>query len=89
MLGGGNPVSGANPSGTGTILNYIGKHAYAYSGNVSVDGNHTTMVKMSTQNSYVVGTLQVGSSESGNDDIELILLLNNLCLVCLKKKMEC
>ena len=77
MLGGGNPVSGANPSGTGTILNYIGKHAYAYSGNVSVDGNHTTMVKMSTQNSYVVGTLQVGSSESGNDDIELILLLNN------------
>ena len=77
MLGVGNPVSGANPSGTGTILNYIGKHAYAYSGNVSVDGNHTTMVKMSTQNSYVVGTLQVGSSESGNDDIELILLLNN------------
>ena len=77
MLGGGNPVSGANPSGTGTILNYIGKHAYAYSGNVSVDGNHTTMVKMSTQNSYVVGTLQVGSSESGNDNIELILLLNN------------
>ena len=46
MLGGGNPVSGANPSGTGTILNYIGSHAYAYSGDVSVDGNATTMLKM-------------------------------------------
>ena len=71
MLGGGNPVSGANPSGTGTILNYIGSHAYAYSGDVSVDGNATTMLKMQTQNSYAVGTIQVGSTESGNDDIAL------------------
>ena len=77
MLGGGNPVGGSNPSGTGATLNYIGKHAYAYRGDVSVDGSATTMVKLQTQGSYVVGTVQVGSSESGNDDIELILLLNN------------
>ena len=77
MLGGGNPVGGSNPSGTGATLNYIGNHAYAYSGDVSVDGSATTMVKLQTQGSYVVGTVQVGSSESGNDDIELILLLNN------------
>ena len=77
MLSGGNPTGGSNPSGTGTILNYIGDHAYAYSGYVSFTGIATTMVIMQTQNSYVVGTIQVGSSESGNDDIELILLLNS------------
>ena len=77
MLGGGNPVGGANPAGTGTNLNHIGELVYAYSGDVSVDGSATTMVKLQTQGSYVVGTVQVGSSESGNDDIELILLLNN------------
>ena len=77
MLSGGNPTGGTNPSGTGTILNYVGNHAYAYSGDVSVDGNATTMVKMQTQNSYVVGTIQVGSTESGNDDIALGLLMNS------------
>ena len=28
--GAGNVAGGANPSGTGSGINYIGKHAYAY-----------------------------------------------------------
>ena len=31
MLGGGNPVGSSNPAGVGSSINYVGKHAYAYS----------------------------------------------------------
>ena len=39
MLGGGNPIGGANPAGVGSTLNYIGNHAYGASGSIDVDNN--------------------------------------------------
>tara|TARA_R100001163_G_scaffold60916_1_gene50539 strand:+ start:461 stop:880 length:420 start_codon:yes stop_codon:yes gene_type:complete len=56
MLGGGNPVSGSNPSGTGSILNYIGDHVYGYSGTFPSSQTTQTMMEFSTfNNTYIVG----------------------------------
>ena len=56
--GGGSPnVAGGNPSGTGGSINYIGEHAYAYSGSV-VANNETTLLLFTTQNSYIVCKFQ-------------------------------
>ena len=57
MLGGGNPVSGSNPTGIGSSINYIGKHAYASSGIINVDNNETDLLKFSVASGqYVVAT---------------------------------
>ena len=40
--GGAGNIAGGNPAGTGTSLNYIGNHAYAYSGNFSSTGTDDT-----------------------------------------------
>ena len=58
MLGGGNPV-GANPAGIGNNLNYIGNHAYAYSGMFSANTSAQTMLKFDTGNQYTVAKLTV------------------------------
>ena len=56
MLGGGNPVGGSNPVGTSSILNYIGNHAYNYSGTFSSSQTTQTMMEFSTfDNTYIVG----------------------------------
>ena len=58
--GGGSPnVAGGNPAGTGTSLNYVGKHAYAYSGDVSVSGSLTTMLEFVTAEQYIVANYQI------------------------------
>jgi hypothetical protein len=77
--GGAGNVSGGNPAGTGTGLNYIGKHAYAYSGSVAIPPNSlTTMLKFSTGNQYIVGSFQFTGSFSslGNDSVRYQLLVN-------------
>ena len=51
MLGGSNPVSSANPAGIGTSLNYLGKHAYATSGQFADTQTQATMLKFTTANS--------------------------------------
>ena len=75
MLGGGgiggagNFVAGANPSGTGSNLNYLGKHVYAVSGSVQADNNNTTLLDFTTGgNSYIVAELQIGSDTGSADD---------------------
>ena len=57
MLGGGNPVGGSNPSGTGSSINYIGKHAYATSGTFEQSTSQQTMLNFTTGAQYIVGTL--------------------------------
>ena len=57
MLGGGsgmasNPVGGSNPAGVSKGLNYLGKHAFANSGEILVNNNTVTMFEFNTQNSY-------------------------------------
>jgi hypothetical protein len=63
MLGGGNPVSGNNPTGVSTNLNYIGNHAYATSGMVAGSTSaRTTYLEFETGTGYIVGELQQGST---------------------------
>jgi len=52
--GGSSNVAGGNPTGTGTGLTYIGKHAYAYSGLITVPGDDTVLLNFATANSYIV-----------------------------------
>ena len=60
LIGGGGAgnVAGGNPSGIGTGLNYIGDHAYAYSGGIDVDENVTSLLKFTTGGLYVKGRFQ-------------------------------
>ena len=59
MLGGGNPVGSSNPAGTGNSLNYIGDHAYAYSGMFGSNTNAQTCLKFDTGNQYILAKLTV------------------------------
>ena len=68
MLGGGNPVSGNNPAGTGTGLNYVGNHAYAYSGIFSASTTESNMLKFSTGNSYIMAKFQPFYNDADQGD---------------------
>ena len=71
LVGGGNP---ANPVGIGQALNYIGNHAYAYSGVVTDGGSGsaaTTILKFTTGNAYVVAKLTITNDEVGGAQIYL------------------
>jgi len=55
--GGAGNVAGSNPAGTGTTLNYIGDHCYAYSGELTPGGGasaDTTALLFTTGNSYAM-----------------------------------
>ena len=54
VSGAGN-TAGSNPAGTGSGLNYIGDHAYAYSGTFSSLNSSQTMLDFTTGSSVVVG----------------------------------
>jgi len=56
--GGAGNTAGSNPSGTGSGLNYIGDHAYAYSGLVATSATPTNCLEFTTGNSYLVATFQ-------------------------------
>ena len=80
MLGGGNPVGGTNPSGTGTGLNFIGNHCYAYSGSIAITSQVQTMLDFTTGGEYNVVKIQTGITQGGggaqSDDIETVIELN-------------
>jgi hypothetical protein len=76
MLGGGNPVSSSNPAGTGTTLNYVGNHAYAYSGLIGIDNGAPVMLDFTTGNSYITATFDYGNSTTSGDDIQFKINLN-------------
>ena len=60
--GAGNVAGGSNPSGTGASLNYIGDHAYAYSGSFGATASLQTMLEFTIGSSYVIGQLQCNGS---------------------------
>ena len=68
MLGGGNPVSGSNPAGTGSSINYVGNHAYAHSGVVSVNNVENALLKFNTGNQYIRAIIQFNGGASGGGD---------------------
>ena len=78
MLSGGNPTGGANPSGTGSSINYIGNHCYANSGPVTVEDNssgNTTLIDFTTGNAYIVATLHMFNNQANAlDDFVRVLL---------------
>jgi hypothetical protein len=57
--GGAGNVAGGSASSTGTSLNYVGSHVYAYSSAFSADTNiaNTTALKFSTGSEYIVGKM--------------------------------
>jgi hypothetical protein len=77
LAGAGNPVGGSNPSGTGTGLNHVGNHAYAYSGLISFDNNETTMLDFSLgYNQYLVGKIQFFYFGDTSQDVEYSVKVN-------------
>ena len=80
MLGGGNPVGGTNRSGTGTGLNFVGNHCYAYSGSIAITSQVQTMLDFTTGSEYNVVKIQTGITQGGggaqSDDIETVIQLN-------------
>jgi len=80
MLGGGNPVGGSNPSGTGKGLNYIGNHAYAYSGEIAISASssaNTTMLNFQTGNEYIVGKLNFSNDSGGTSDVYIDIKIDS------------
>ena len=74
--GAGNVAGGANPSGTGSSLNYIGNRVYAYSGAVSVNNIETTLLEFSTGSEAITMNLQF-SDISGPDNYDHFIYLNS------------
>ena len=77
MLGGGNPVGGSNPAGTGSVLNYVGEHAYAYSGAITCDNNETTLIDAATGNNYIVAKFQPSVIADTSDNMQFNVKINN------------
>tara|TARA_Y100000588_G_scaffold390106_1_gene494597 strand:- start:1767 stop:2180 length:414 start_codon:yes stop_codon:yes gene_type:complete len=77
--GGGSPnVAGSNPAGTGTSLNYVGQHAYAYSGTIAITGSATTMLEFVTAEQYVLGELNFSGvwGNLGSSAVTMTLNIN-------------
>ena len=74
--GGAGNTAGGNPVGTGSGLNVIGDHCYAYSGNIIVGTSATTMLKFTTGNFYSVTNLQMNYAEDQGSDATYQVLMN-------------
>ena len=73
--GGGSGFSNTvNPTGTGAGLNYIGNHAYAFSGFSSFDNNATTLLQFSTGNEYIQFDLTAMRSDQDSLDSQFKLI---------------
>jgi len=75
--GAGGFANTVNPSGTGSGINYVGNHAYAYSGNVSVDDAIKTLLQFNTQNNYVMANIQMEYFDASSDNIKFVVKIND------------
>jgi len=67
--GGAGNVAGSNPAGVGTSLNYIGDHAYGYSGVIGATSSGTTYLDFTTGREYIVGTVQCNYTLNQAEDM--------------------
>ena len=76
--GGAGNVTGSNPAGTGSTLNYVGEFAYANSGVITTDGgNESTLLEFDTAGSVIVGRTQFSYlSINQSDDILFRIYFN-------------
>jgi len=62
-------MTSSQPVKTPNALNFTpdNKHCYAYSGAIANDGgNETTLLNFSTNSEYIKGTIQTGTSHTGD-----------------------
>jgi len=88
LIGGGGAgnVAGGNPSGSGTSLNYVGDHCYAYSGAITsgASGDNIMLDFFTGANSYILGGLQFGfGGIRSNDDERVELYLDQQIVAAL------
>jgi len=74
LIGGGGAgnVAGGNPSGTGSSLNYIGDHCYAYSGRINSNAASSadaTMLDFSTGSQYIEAKLGFIEDNKGAETV--------------------
>ena len=83
LIGGGGAGNvtggGSNPSGTGSGLNYIGDHAYGYSGTIAITGTSVpvTMLDFTTGPQYIRATFQFQSVEAGGNDLNFTIKMDS------------
>jgi hypothetical protein len=76
--GGFNAVPSGNPTGTGSNINYVGKHAYMYSGVIGVPNSETKLLEASVAaNQYIVAKLQIFNGSVSNDDFVYKVKIND------------
>ena len=63
---------------TGSMLNIINGHAYAYSGLVGVINVQTTLIEMTTNSEAILGEFNFNKNTSDGDDMEYQVLINNI-----------
>ena len=78
--GGAGNVAGSNPASSGEGLNYIGDHAYGYSGVLDIDGTETSMLEFTTGSSYFVGTVQFNYVELNGYHFQYRFYLNDVIM---------
>jgi len=69
-------LGSTNPVGVGGGINYIGKHAYGNSGQISVDTNQTTLLEFDTGNHYIVSNVQLSAATAAGDNCTLVVEIN-------------
>jgi len=68
LVGGGGAGNTVNPAGTGTSINYVGNHAYGYSGIIQGTGGEDVLLKFSTSSEYIVGEwAPIYASDAGDN----------------------
>ena len=83
------PYASANVvAGAGLGLNYIGTHVYAYSGEVSVDNNETSLLLFTTGNETIVGIMRPCYLQSTGDDYEYRIKFNDILIAYTKATSE-
>jgi len=75
IAGAGNPT-GSGGAGTGTNINYLGNHAYAYSGIIQVTDTTTTLIDATTGSQYIVGKFQPSINVTTTDDMFFRILVD-------------
>tara|TARA_Y100000296_G_C5070884_1_gene204824 strand:+ start:39 stop:440 length:402 start_codon:yes stop_codon:yes gene_type:complete len=82
ILGGAGNTAGSNPAGTGGSLNYIGDHAYAYSGLANSSSSFATNLDFTTADAtYFVGTFQPCYGGASGNNIRFEIKLDGQVIV--------
>ena len=69
-------LGAANPAGTGTSINFVGSHAYAYNYNSAASGTFTAL-DFNTGNEYIVGYVTAGQDNKQGAEHEFRLKINS------------